>query len=309
MHKPVLLREVVEHLGIRAGGVYVDGTLGGGSHAGAILGQAGPAARVVGIDRDAGALERARAHLGPLASQVFFEHGGFADMMALSERHGCTAVDGVLLDLGFSSDQVDDPDRGLSFMVDGPLDMRLDRSQRTTAAELVNGLPEQELADLIWRYGDEPASRRIAAAIGARRRVAPLQRTLELAELVSHVKGGRRGSRIHPATQTFQALRIATNDELGQVERGVEAAIRLVRVGGRVAVISFHSGEDGLVKRIMAAHVGREVSLPQGGVRWEGAAPPAKWIVKRPLCASEAEAAENPRSRSAKLRVMERVGP
>ena len=184
--------------------------------------------------------------------------------------------------------------------------MRLDRTQRTTAADLVNGLPERELADLIWELGDEPSARRIASVIVHRRVVSPLRTTAELADLVSQVKGGRRGDRIHPATQTFQALRIATNDELVHAERAVAAAIEVVKPGGRVAVLSFHSGEDAVAKRVMSEHVGREASLPQGGSRWTGTQPRVRWIVKKPLMAGEAELADNPRARSAKLRVVER---
>lgn len=305
MHIPVLVREVVGHLGVRPGGIYVDGTLGGGGHARALLEAAGPEARLIGIDRDAGALERARARLGPYARQVLFLHGAFADMTTLVHNSGVTEVDAVLCDLGFSSDQVDDASRGFSFMADGPLDMRLDPSQPVTAADLVNQTPERELADLLYTLGDEPASRRIAAAIAAARRLAPFRSTLQLAEAVARAKGGRRG-RIHPATQTFQAIRMAVNRELEQAGAGFEAAIRLVRRHGRVAFITFHSGEDRVVKQAMARHVGRNESLQQGGVRWTGEEPRADWVVKKPVTASEDEARENPRARSAKLRVVER---
>jgi len=305
MHIPVLVREVVEHLGVRHGGVYVDGTLGGGGHAKAILAAAGGEATIVGIDRDAGALARARENLGPLASRVSFIHGAFADMTALLHNAGFSQVDGVICDLGFSSDQIDDPRRGFSFMADGPLDMRLDQTQELTAARIVNEMPERDLARLIYELGDESASRRIAAAIVSERRTAEFRSTLQLAGVVARAAGGRHG-KIHPATRTFQAIRIAVNGELAQAEAGFEASMRVVRPGGRVAFITFHSGEDRVVKQRMTRHVGREVSLQQGGSRWEGDEPRAAWIVKKPMMASDAEADENPRSRSAKLRVVER---
>lgn len=190
-------------------------------------------------------------------------------------------------------------------MTDGLLDMRMNRKQTKTAASLVNDLSERDIADLLWRLGEESASRRIAAAIVSERHTAPIRTTLHLADVVSRAKGGRRG-KIHPATQTFQALRMAVNDELEQAEEGFESAMKLVRIGGRVAVITFHSGEDRLIKQAMARHVGRDVSLPQGGSRWEGDRPRAKWIVKKPMTASDDEVRDNPRSRSAKLRVVER---
>lgn len=307
MHIPVLVREVVERLAVCPGETVLDGTLGAGGHARALL-ESVPGIRIVGIDRDAGALERARANLGALAAHVTFLHGRFADMKLLAEQAGVSRVDRVLCDLGFSSDQMDNPDRGFSFMADGPLDMRLDLSQPQTAADLVNDTPEQDLADLIYKLGDESASRRIARMITETRRHTPFRSTLQLADVVSRAKGGRRGSRIHPATQTFQAIRMAVNDELGQAEAGCESALRLVRPGGRVAFITFHGGEDAVIKRCFARHVGRDVSLQQGGSRWEGAEPRASWVAKKPVTATDDEVRANPRARSAKLRVVERCG-
>lgn len=305
MHIPVLVREVVGHLVLRPGGILVDATLGAGGHTRALLESAGPDAQVIGIDRDAEALDRARANLGPLAARVRFIHGAMADMTALVQNVGFQEVDAVLCDLGFSSDQLDDPARGFSFNADGPLDMRLDRTQARTAADVVNGTPERDLADLIFQFGGEPASRRIAAAIVDGRRVAPFRTTARLADVVARAAGGRRG-RIHPATRTFQAIRMAVNGELEQAGAGCEAAIRLVRAGGRVAFITFHSGEDRVVKQVMAHHVGREVSLQQGGVRWEGEEPRTAWVVRKPLVAAADEVRLNPRARSAKLRLVER---
>lgn len=307
MHIPVLVREVVEHLAVCPGETVLDGTLGAGGHARALL-ESVPDVRIIGLDRDAGALERARANLGDLACRVTFVHGRFADMMLLAQQAGVSRVDRVLCDLGFSSDQMDNPARGFSFMADGPLDMRLDPSQALTAADVVNDTPENELADLIYKFGEEPASRRIARTIVEARRSAPLRTTLQLADVVDRAKGGRRGSRIHPATQTFQAIRMFVNDELGQAREGCEAAMQLVRPGGRVAFITFHSIEDREIKLCFARHVGRDASLPQGGSRWEGDQPRVEWVVKKPIAASDEESRANPRARSAKLRVVERCG-
>ena len=215
-------------------------------------------------------------------------------------------VDGVLLDLGFSSDQMDDAARGFSFQAEGPLDMRLDRSEPRTAADLVNGMEESELADVIFELGEERDARRIARAIVAERVRSPIRTTRRLADVVAAAKRGPRG-KIHPATQTFQALRIAVNRELESLDRGLEGALALVKPGGRVGVISFHSLEDRRVKRFFAEHAGRWESLEQGGERWVGAEPQVKLVTRKPVTASEDEIRANPRARSAKLRVAERV--
>jgi 16S rRNA (cytosine1402-N4)-methyltransferase len=225
----------------------------------------------------------------------------------VADRHGIQSVRGVLLDLGVSSPQLDRAERGFSFRHDSPLDMRMDDRQDLTAARLLAEQPPRELALLLRRYGEEPAARRIAAAVAAARAHGePLETTTQLAELVARVKGGRRG-RIHPATQTFQALRIAVNDELGALAAGLPAALDLLAPGGRLAVISFHSLEDRMVKRFMADHVGRMESLAKGGERWAGQLPRARRVTHKPVVASEQEIAVNPRARSAKLRVMERM--
>lgn len=306
MHQPVLLKEVVELMGIKVGGRYIDGTVGAGGHAGAILEQAGFGGRLLGIDRDAAALARTAERLAMWGSGCMLEQGNFADMIALAERHDLKDVDGILLDLGMSSDQVDSPERGFSFLQDGPLDMRMDFTQELTAATLVNEMEERALAELLWRLGEEPASRRISKRLCEERARGRIETTARLAEIVSQAKGGRRG-RIHPATQTFQALRMAVNGELESLEKGLEAALTLVALGGRVAIISFHSLEDRIVKHGFARHVGRWESLPAGGRRWVGDRPVAHWITRKPVMASEKELMENPRARSAKLRVVERV--
>lgn len=306
MHTPVMVQEIMTLLAIRPDGMYVDGTAGAGGHARAILEQLGPRGFLLALDRDTNAIEIARTNLAAWSAQCRFEHGNFADLKSLAERHDLKAVDGVLLDLGMSSMQVDQAGRGFSFMHDGPLDMRMDLSQPTTAAQLVNSLDEAALAEIMRSLGDEPAARRIARAIVRERRQGAIQTTGRLADLVVRVLGARHG-RIHPATRTFQALRMAVNRELESLTAGLEAAIGLLKPGGRLAVLSYHSLEDGCVKRIGKEHIGRWLSLPAGGERWEGTQPVMRWITRKPLTASAEEISRNPRSRSAKLRVIERT--
>lgn len=306
MHVPVLLRETIEAMGIRAGGTYIDGTVGNGGHAAAILERAGPRGRLLGIDRDGETLPRAAERLSRAGGWYRLEQGNYADMKTLGLRNGIEQADGILLDLGMSSEQVDDAARGFSFQQDGPLDMRMDRSQGPSAAELVNGLDEAALADLLWQLGEEPMSRRIARRIVEERAREPLRTTGRLADIVARSKGGRRG-RIHPATQTFQALRMAVNQELESLDKALAAAPDLLAPGGRLAVISFHRLEDRRVKAAMAAHVGRWESLPAGGRRWVGERPVLRWVTRKPVACSEEERGANPRARSAKLRVAERM--
>jgi len=218
---------------------------------------------------------------------------------------GLKQVDAVLLDIGISSDQLDDPDRGFSFMREGPLDMRMDQAAPLTAADLLNTLPEKDLSRLLKRYGEEPRARAIAHKVVAQREALPFRRTAQLADLVMEVYGGRRG-RIHPATLTFQALRIAVNGELEALEAGLEAGLRILKVGGRMAVITFHSLEDRIVKQFFVEHQGRMESLPEGGAKWVGALPKMVILTRKPMVASEDKCRGNPRARSAKLRVAER---
>ena len=306
MHQPVLLKEVIELMGIKPGGRYVDGTVGSGGHAEAIMEIAGFGGRLLGIDRDAAALARTAERLSMWGSGCALEQGDFADMIAMAERHDLKDVDGILLDLGMSSDQVDAPERGFSFLQDGPLDMRMDFTQELTAMKLVNETEERILADILWRLGEESASRRIAKLICSERQRSPIETTGQLADLVIRAKGGRRG-KIHPATKTFQALRMAVNSEQESLEAGLEAALNLVAPRGRVAIISFQSLEDRIVKHGFARHVGKWESLPAGGRRWIGERPVARWITRKPVTVSDKESMENPRARSAKLRVVERV--
>ncbi len=305
MHQAVLLTEVMTWLRPRPGGVFVDGTLGGGGHTGAIAEAVGPSGRVLTMDQDAGALDRARRNLGERVSRCTLVQGSFARMDELATAHGFTTVDGVLLDIGISSDQLDDPGRGFSFMREGPLDMRMDLSRPVTAADLLNTLDEWALADLFKRYGEEPRARAIAGRVVRQRMTEPFRSTRQFADLVEAVYGGRRG-RIHPATLVFQALRIAVNGELEALEQGLEAGLRILAPGGRMAVISFHSLEDRLVKRFFVEHQGRLESLPEGGANWVGTLPEMRILTRKPVMAADEECRENPRARSAKLRVAER---
>lgn len=307
MHEPVLLAETLELLNLRPGSRCVDATVGSGGHASAILRRIAPGGRLIGIDRDEEALGRtARRLAGDEGGSLTLRHGNHADLAGIACGEGMEAADAILIDCGVSLEQLTTPRRGFSFQDDGPLDMRMDRSQGATAAELVARLEEPELADLLATLGEEPAARRIARAIVAERRALPLDSTRRLADLVERAVGGRRG-RIHPATRTFQALRMAVNRELESLQCALDGALGLLAVGGRLAVISFHSGEDRLVKRTFAGHVGRWEALQAGGEEWRGTPPPVKWICRKPLMASEEELARNPRARSAKLRVVERV--
>lgn len=290
-HEPVLLAEVVRLLAPAPGKLVVDATVGTGGHAEALLLQG---ARVVGLDRDPHALALAQERLAPFGDQVQFLHGNFRDLPAHLSCLGVRQVDGVLFDLGASSLQFDSPERGFSFSADGPLDMRMDPSGPTTAADLVNHLSEPDLARILWEYGEERHSRRIARALV---RARPLHTTAELARVVARAVGDTaRRYRIHPATRTFQALRIAVNDELGALEAGLAAAVSLLPPGGTLCAISFHSLEDRIVKQFL---------------RREALAGRVEAITKKPVVPGEEEVARNPRARSAKLRAgrVREVGP
>jgi len=300
-----MLAEVLGALAPKPGGVYADGTLGGGGHARAILEASAPSGRLYGGDRDATAMEAAGERLREFAGRVELRRGNFADLADWVPSGSC---DGVLLDLGVSSPQLDAAARGFSFQADGPLDMRMDRGQDLTAAELVNGLEVEALAKIFWEWGGERASRPLARAIAQRRQERPLARTSELAELIERVTP-RHGKRAHPATKVFQALRIAVNDEIGSLEKGLAGALGLLKPGGRLVLITFHSLEDRIVKnfgRIRARdyRVAGEVDIPE--LR-EPRAPEVRWITRKAVKPGEAELAENPRSRSAQMRVMEKV--
>lgn len=284
-HQPVLPAEVLTWLDPQPGQTIVDLTVGGGGHGRLIAERLGPAGRLIGLDQDPAMLELARPRL--VGCSVILRRTRFDNVRGVLDELGIHAVDGALADLGFSSDQMDDPQRGFSFQAEGPLDMRLDPDNPTTAADLLADLSERELADVIWKYGEERFSRRIARQIVATRKAEPLQTTTQLAELVRRcVPRGRQ--KIDPATRTFQALRIAVNDELGALERLLSALPRCLRPGGRAVVISFHSLEDRLVKQAF-----------RDKAHWQA-------LTKKPVTAGEAEARMNPRSRSAKLRAGQR---
>ena len=306
-HLPVLRDEVVAALAPRDGAVYIDGTFGGGGYSEALLTAAECA--VIGIDRDPEAIRRGAALEARHGGRLTLIEGRFGEMAEHIQGLGIAAVDGVALDLGVSSPQLDQPERGFSFREDGPLDMRMAASGET-AADLVNSLPEKQLADLIWRYGEERHARRVARAIGETRNTARITRTKELADLVRRIVP-RSPDGIDPATRTFQALRIAVNDELGELERGLDAAETMLKVGGRLAVVSFHSLEDRAVKTFLAARSGTGSGVsrhaPADPKRRLG--PGFRLLSRRPIRPSEAELQRNARARSARLRAAERLAP
>jgi len=304
-HRPVLLSEVIDALQPRDGAIYVDGTFGAGGYSRALLDAARCA--VWGIDRDPEAIAGGQRLAAHYDGRLELIEGCYGDMDSLLAERGIDAVDGVALDLGVSSMQLDQPERGFSFRGDGPLDMRMGRAGRS-AADIVNDADERELADIIFKYGEERHSRRIARAIVAARQQAPILRTAQLAEIVAKTIG-RGDGRIHPATRTFQALRIAVNDELGELERGLHASEKLLRRGGRLAVVSFHSLEDRIVKDFMRQRGG---AAPRPSRHALGVAPAPvatfRIVNRKPIVPGEAEANANPRARSARLRVAEATG-
>jgi 16S rRNA (cytosine1402-N4)-methyltransferase len=303
-HQPVLLAEVLDKLDLKPGAWVIDGTLGAGGHAEAMLEASAPTGQLLGIDRDASALEIAQARLAPFAERLHVWHGSYAEMAQAAAESGFEAVDAVLLDLGLSSLQLDDPQRGFAFRYDAPLDMRFDRRAPLTAADLVNDLSEDELAELIRDYGEERYARRIARAILAAR---PLRSTSALQEAIARAVPSSPRERIHPATRTFQALRIAVNDELGMLARGLPQAVDLLKPDGRLAVISFHSLEDRIVKQFMRREAADCICPPAQPVCTCEHEARLRLVTRKPITASAAEVARNPRARSARLRVAERV--
>jgi 16S rRNA (cytosine1402-N4)-methyltransferase len=305
-HIPVLLAETLDALRVaeRPTGRFVDGTLGAGGHAAAIL-AAAPESRLLGLDRDPSALALARERLAPFGDRVTLRHASYERIGEIVPAWlGADAVDGILLDLGLSSMQVDDPARGFAFMQDGPLDMRFDPSSGgISAAEIVNHWDAEALAGILFRYGEERNSRRIARAILAAR---PIDSTRQLAGIVAGAQRGPR-QKIHPATRTFQALRIAVNDELGALERVLPRAIGILRPGGRLVVISFHSLEDRIVKQAFKLEATDCICPPRQPVCVCGHVARVRLVTRKPIEAGAAEIAANPRSRSAKLRAVERI--
>ena len=297
-HVPVLVKEVVQFLQPRTQGVYVDATVGEGGHAEGLLRATTPWGRLIGIDRDAEVLEVARRRLGPFGPRVDLVHGHAAELRSILDTLHVPLVNGILLDLGVSSYQLEIADRGFSFAREGPLDMRMDRMTEQTAAMLLNSLGEPELVDLIQRYGEERWARRIARAILRARRRAPLQTTQDLAAIITQViPPSARPPRIHPATRTFQALRIAVNQELSKLEESLRVAVACLSPGARLCVIAYHSLEDRIVKRAFRAFAALQELTP----------PQVQLVTRKPITCSPAERQINPRARSAKLRVLEKV--
>jgi len=308
-HEPVMLREAVDGLAVRPGGRYVDATVGLGGHAAATIAAAQPGGRLLGIDRDPNALAIAGERLAPFGDAVILVRGAFEDIAAICASHGFAPVDGILFDLGVSSLQLEQAGRGFSFQRDEPLDMRMDPDAEVTAAEIVNEYDERRLAALIYEYGEEPRSRRIARAIVARR---PILTTGALASAIEQAVGrhgapGRRHT-LHPATLTFQALRIAVNRELEQLDTALSAAHGLLAgAGARLVVISFHSLEDRRVKEFFRLHSRDCICPPRQPVCTCDHRATLREVTRKPLRPSDAEVARNPRARSARLRVAESI--
>jgi 16S rRNA (cytosine1402-N4)-methyltransferase len=304
-HKPVMLQEVLAAMRPRAGGRYVDGCIGGAGHAAALLAGSGGTGWLYGFDRDGAALEAAAARLAEFAGRFELRRANFAEMGEWIEPGSC---DGVLLDLGVSSPQLDRAERGFSFMQDGPLDMRMDDRQQRTAADLVNTAPVEELARIFWEYGGERESRRMARAIAKDRQARAFATTRQLAGMIERISP-RAGRKSHPATRLFQALRIAVNDELESLRRGLAAAVGVLRPGGRLSVITFHSLEDRMVKefgreRSRGYEFPGDVDVPE--LRRE-VPPTLRWVERKGVRPGAAELEDNSRSRSAQLRILEKI--
>ncbi len=304
-HTPVLLAQAIAGLALRPDATSIDATLGGGGHAEALLQATAPNGRLLGLDADPEAIDRVKVRLAAFSGRATLIHANFRELGAVAAANGFTAADAVLLDLGLSSYQLAGPARGFSFLAAGPLDMRMDPRTDLTASEIVNEWPQEELANVIYRYGEERHSRRIARAIVAAR---PLHTTADLAEVIARSAGGRgEWGRIHPATKTFQALRIAVNDELGALETVLPQAAGVLASGGRVAVITFHSLEDRIVKQFMQREARDCLCPPDLPVCRCGHKATVRIVTRKPIPPDEGEVIANPRSRSAKLRIAERL--
>jgi 16S rRNA (cytosine1402-N4)-methyltransferase len=301
-HIPVLLSEVIESLSPRDGEIFVDATFGAGGYSQALLKAAD--CRVIAIDRDPSAIAGAQSLSAEFPGRLSISEAPFSELDAIAEEQGFTRVDGVVLDIGVSSMQLNEPQRGFSFQADGPLDMRMSL-KGPTAADVVNGLGEEELANILYVYGEERRSRAIARAIVKARTDAPFATTRSLADLVARVLGGRKEDGRNPATRTFQALRIYVNDELSELAQGLSAAERCLKPGGRLVVVTFHSLEDRIVKRFFTSRAGKEIGtsrhLPEQSLKSK--LPSFRIVNSRPLTPSKGELEVNPRARSARARV------
>lgn len=307
-HKSVLLQECIDALNIRPDGIYLDGTLGGAGHSSQIARRLTEGGRLIGVDRDRTALAAAKERLAPYADRVTLVHSNFAEIDAILDSLGIPAVDGMLFDLGVSSPQLDDASRGFSYMADAPLDMRMDKDDALTAGEVVNTWPQGELRRILYDYGEERYAPQIAAAICRAREKAPVETTLELVDIIrSAMPAQALREKQHPAKRSFQAIRIAVNDELGAVSRMMQAAVGRLNPGGRLAVITFHSLEDRIVKSEMQQAARGCTCPPEFPVCVCGKKPLVKLVTRKPIVSGPAELEENPRARSAKLRVVEKL--
>ena len=306
-HKPVLLEECLEALDVRPDGVYVDGTLGRAGHAQAVLRRL-RTGRLIGIDRDLAAIDAARERLAEFEDRVTLVHGNFSELGDILQNLGIVGVDGMLFDLGVSSPQLDEPERGFSYMHDAPLDMRMDRTAPLDAGEVVNAWSYEELRRILFEYGEERYAPQIARAIVRRREDRPIRTTGELAEIIrSAMPAAALREKQHPAKRSFQAIRIAVNDELRGLEEMLQDAVPRLKSGGRLAVISFHSLEDRIVKAALANAARGCTCPPDFPVCVCGKTPQVKLVPRKPITASEEEVKQNPRARSAKLRVAEKL--
>ena len=309
-HKSVLLQECIDALNIRPDGIYLDGTLGGAGHSSQIARRLTEGGRLIGVDRDRTALAAAKERLAPYADRVTLVHSNFAEIDAILDSLGIPAVDGMLFDLGVSSPQLDDASRGFSYMADAPLDMRMDKDDVLTAGEVVNTWPQGELRRILYDYGEERYAPQIAAAICRAREKAPVETTLELVDIIrSAMPAQALREKQHPAKRSFQAIRIAVNDELGAVSRMMQAAVGRLNPGGRLAVITFHSLEDRIVKRAFQDAAKGCTCPPEFPVCVCGKKPRVRLVTRKPIVSGAAELEENSRARSAKLRVVEKCDP
>lgn len=307
-HRPVLLEECIQGLDIKPDGIYVDGTLGRAGHSREIAKRLGDNGRLICIDRDSAALEAAEVRLAEYMDKVTLVHGNFSDLAELLDRLGIKSADGMLFDLGVSSPQLDDFTRGFSYQSDAPLDMRMDQSQQLTAKTIVNQWPEEELRRIFYQYGEERYAPSVASVISREREKRPIETTFQLVDLIkSAMPPHALREKQHPAKRVFQALRIAVNDELSAVSAVLDAAVPRLNKGGRLAVISFHSLEDRIVKNSFATYAKGCTCPPDFPVCVCGKSPRLKLITKKPIVAGEKELLENPRARSAKLRIAEKL--